>query len=41
MLLDDAHLNFETAERWSAAFLEQLTPVLRRCLAKAESLNPP
>ena len=32
-LLDDAHLNFDSAERWSAAFLSELTPVLQRCLS--------
>ena len=35
-LLDDAHLNFDTAERWSTAFLSELTPVLQRCLSKRE-----
>ena len=35
-LLDDYHLNFATAERWSAAFLSELTPVLQRCLSKRE-----
>jgi hypothetical protein len=34
-------LNFATAERWSAAFLEELTPVLRRRLAKTGSRNQP
>src|SRR5262245_9212727 len=33
-LLDDLHLNFDTAERWSAAFLTELTPILQRCLPK-------
>lgn len=33
-LLDDLHLNFDTAERWSAAFLTALTPILQRCLPK-------
>ena len=33
-LLDDYHLNFDSAERWSAAFLSELTPVLQRCLSK-------
>ena len=32
--LDDYHLNFNSAERWSAAFLSELTPVLQRCLSK-------
>lgn len=35
-MLDDYHLNFDTAERWSAAFLSELTPVLQRCLIKRE-----
>jgi len=34
LLLDDYHLNFDSAERWSAAFLNELTPVLQRCLSK-------
>lgn len=33
MMLDDAHMNFSSAEHWSAAFLERLTPVLQRCAA--------
>ena len=35
-LLDDYHLNFDSAERWSAAFLSELTPVLQRCLSKRD-----
>ncbi len=33
-LLDDYHLNFDSAERWSAAFLSELTPILQRCLSE-------
>jgi hypothetical protein len=36
LLLDDYHLNFDTAERWSAAFLNELTPVLQSCLSKRD-----
>jgi hypothetical protein len=36
MLLDDYHLNFDSAERWSAAFLSELTPVLQSCLSKGD-----
>ena len=36
LLLDDHHLNFDSAKRWSAAFISTLTPVLQRCLAKKE-----
>jgi hypothetical protein len=40
-LLDDAHLNFDSAERWSAVFLSELTPVLQRCLSKRKvAINP-
>jgi hypothetical protein len=35
-LLDDYHLNFDSAERWSGAFLSELTPVLQRCVSKRE-----
>ena len=35
-LLDDGHLNFESAEHWSAAFLSKLTPVLQKCLSNKE-----
>jgi hypothetical protein len=35
-LLDDYHLNFDSAERWSAAFLSELTPILQRCLSKTK-----
>ena len=36
-LLDDYHLNFDSAERWSAAFLSELTPVLQRCVSRRGS----
>ncbi len=35
-VLDDLHLNFDSAERWSAAFLNELTPVLQRCLSNKQ-----
>jgi hypothetical protein len=38
-LLDDYHLNFDTAERWSRAFLSELTPVVQRCVSKREGHN--
>ena len=36
-LLDDSHLNFASAERWSAAFLAMVTPILERCLDLSDS----
>jgi len=36
-LLDDTHLNFDSAERWSAAFLTELTSVLDSCLPRNRS----
>jgi hypothetical protein len=31
--VDQSHLNADSAERWSAAFVEKMAPVLDRCLA--------
>ena len=34
-MLDDAHLSFDSSQRWSAAFLSKLTPILQSCLSKS------
>jgi hypothetical protein len=31
--VDKSHLNTDSAERWSAAFIEKIAPILDRCLA--------
>jgi hypothetical protein len=38
-MLDDYHLNFDTAERWSVAFFNELTPVVERCISKRINQN--
>ncbi|MEH2483557.1 hypothetical protein V1282_006914 [Nitrobacteraceae bacterium AZCC 2146] len=35
--MDGAHLNDETAERWSAAFLAAADPIISRCLARQKN----
>jgi hypothetical protein len=41
--VDKSHLNTDSAERWSAAFLEKAAPILDRCLAlkRGASAAPP
>ena len=32
--VDESHLNTDSAERWSAAFIDKVAPILDRCLAR-------
>ena len=38
--VDGGHLNTASAERWSAQFVEALTPILKRCVARRNAEQP-
>jgi hypothetical protein len=38
--LDGNHLDQQSAERWSAAFLQEYAPIMERCLSPVETADP-